>query len=135
MDWGKKNTACESAKEVRGEVRDGAERKAGRYKGCRWVSRWRVGGWWYRGGQSYLVCTMAISGLILPPHLREPLLSPARLGQSIAAHSAWGMELHLIQLWCHSLFTHHTHSQHAYARTGGEQIKLEGGGRWWWWWW
>lgn len=68
----------------------------------------------------HLVCTMVISGLThhplltgTHPHthtLREPLLSQARLGQSIAAHSAGGTELHLIQLLCHHLFTVHTHT-------------------------
>lgn len=50
--------------------------------------------------------------------LGEPLLSRASLGQSIAAHSAWGMELHLIQLQCHSLFNLHTqmHTQHTSTR-------------------
>lgn len=72
-----------------------------RYTGVQmgeWVAgtRWGILKGKGRGG-AYLVCTMAISGLT-PPHLREPLLSRARLGQSIAAHSAWGMELHLIQL-------------------------------------
>lgn len=77
---------------------------------------------------------MAISGLILPPHLREPLLSPARLGQSIAAHSAWGIEVLLIQLYCHSLFTHDTHITHTHTNTTScerkevEQIKQEEGG-------
>lgn len=104
------------AKDVWGEVRDGAKRKAGdRGADGRVGSRDTEYLEEARGG--YIVCTIAISGLISPTpyhhkhavhahtdtHIRtdkytEPLLSRARLGQSIAAHSAWGMELHLIQL-------------------------------------
>lgn len=69
-------------------------------------------------GGAYLVCTMVISGLTHHPstqasththtHPQRAITLPGKTRPINSSPLSRGMELHLIQLLCHSLFTLHT---------------------------